>query len=188
MSKILVGVTGSISAYKSVDVISALKKTGHEVSAIATPNALEFVTERALASAADVYWNMYENKLNRVPHIEATEDIDIFLICPATANTVAKMAHGFSDNLLLDAVLATKKDVMKIISPCMNTRMWFNPIFQNNLSLIRKGGDFFDSGYGWHVIEPVEGKLACGTIGKGKLPSTREIVDYVNLRVRNEKE
>lgn len=175
MKKILVGVTGGISAYKAVDVISALKKNGHHVSTIATPNALHFVRENVLEMISDKYW---KEDWSSPIHIEASENVDIFCVVPATANTIAKFAHGIADNLLTDTYLALPNKTPKIIFPAMNSRMLGNDVFSENLrTIVNK--------YGWKVVPPVKGLLACGTEGIGKLPSTREIVEAINNKLKH---
>jgi len=165
---ILIGVTGGISAYKAVDVISALKKNGHFVSCIATPNALNFVSGNVMKLTADQYW---EEDWSRPVHIEASENIDIFCVVPATANTIAKFAHGIADNLLTDTYLALAFKTKKIIFPAMNTRMLHSPVVANNIGQLED--------YGWKVVNPIVGMLACGTEGVGKLPPTRDIVKEI---------
>jgi phosphopantothenoylcysteine synthetase/decarboxylase len=168
MKRILIAVTGGISAYKAVDVISALKKNNFHVSVMATENSLQFVSENVLKITADKYWG---HAWSSVVHILATEEVDVFAVVPATANMVAKITYGMADDLVSSSCLALPATVDKMIFPAMNTRMWLNPIFQKNLVMLRE--------YGWKVMKPASGELACGTEGIGKLPSTKDIVDYI---------
>jgi len=168
MKKILVAVTGGISAYKALDVISGLKKSGFYVSVMQTENSKHFVTRAALENIADKYW---VEDWNSPVHIKATDDIDAFVLVPATANTIAKIAHGIGDNLVTDSILALPKNCIKIFCPAMNSRMLDNPVVIDNRSIMYE--------YGWKVIDSVVGKLACGTTGMGKLPPTRDIVSKI---------
>jgi len=166
--KILVAVTGGISAYKAVDVISALKKNGHYVSAMATESALEFVSENVLKITADKYW---EHSWAEPIHINATDDVEVFTIVPATANIIAKIVYGLADDLVSSTVIALPKDCLKMIFPCMNSRMIDNVVVQRNIECLKKDG--------WVVIEPDVGMLACGTVGKGKIHPTKYIVEKI---------
>lgn len=167
---ILVVVTGGISAYKSIDVMSALKKQhqGFHVSAMATESALQFVSENVLEITADKYW---KHSWSEPIHINATENIDIFAVIPATANIIAKFVYGIADDLVSSTHLALPSNTIKIICPAMNTRMISNVIVQDNLVTLRSRG--------WKVLNPVSGMLACGTEGIGKLPPTRDIVSFI---------
>lgn len=165
---ILLGVTGGIAAYKSVEVASRLKKLGANVKVIMTQAATEFVTPRtfqeitknpvAVEMFADVN-NFDEN------HIALANFADVVLIAPATANFLAKVAHGIADDLLTTTILATPAPL--IFSPAMNTVMWENSATQDNLKILLKRGV--------KIIEPATGNLACGTIGKGRLPEPEKI-------------
>ena len=166
---IIVAISGGIAAYKSVDVISALKKNDFTVAAMTTPNALNFVTVSTIRNTADKYWEMDWGK---PVHIEATDELaKAFIVVPATANTLAKMANGIADNLVTDTYLAVPPQVLKIVCPAMNTRMLNHPSVIENLQVLKNDGV--------QVIEPVEGHLACGTVGKGKLMSTRDLVTHM---------
>ena len=170
---ILVAVTGGISAYKAVDVISALKKYGHNVRVMATENALKFVTKNTLAITADKY---YEDVFDAPVHIDATEDIDAFVIVPATANIIGKIANGIADDLVTSTSMALSKNTKRIMCPAMNSRMWENSILQKNVAFLANSREHIY----WSIIDPVEGLLACGTTGIGKLPSTRTIVKEIH--------
>ena len=179
--KIIVAISGGIAAYKAPDIISGFKKYGYDVggdyyiSAIATDNALKFVTKSALKNTAHKVW---EASTDSPVHIEASKDCDLFVIVPATANTIAKMAHGISDNIVVDTYLALKPNTIKVVCPAMNTRMWEHPTVMRNLSILE--------GDGCSIIDPVSGMLACGTVGIGKLPPTKDIVKKT-IGIYNEK-
>jgi phosphopantothenoylcysteine synthetase/decarboxylase len=175
MKNILVAVTGGISAYKAVDVISALKKQGHRVSAMATDSALQFVSENVLKITADRYW---KHSWDAPIHINATEPdmIDVFVIVPATANIMAKIRYGIADDLVSSTVLALPPNTLKMIFPAMNSRMWNNDVVQGNWNDLKLRG--------WEGLNPVSGMLACGTEGIGKLPSTKDIVENIKECIR----
>jgi phosphopantothenoylcysteine synthetase/decarboxylase len=168
MKNILIAVTGGISAYKAIDVISALKKHSFHVSAMATESAFQFVTENVLQITADKYW---KHSWAEPVHINATDDVDGFVIVPATVNIIAKIAYGIADDLVSSTIVALPKKCVKLICPACNTRMWENEVVQQNLSTIYCRG--------WRGINPVSGMLACGTEGIGKLPPTRDIIDFI---------
>ncbi len=175
MAKIIVGVTGSISAYKALDIISGLKASGHEVKVIMTECSKLFVTEMTLATISQ---NKVASSFNDdidgvVKHIELAEWGDCILIAPATANTIAKISNGISDNILTACVLAFDQSKHIIIAPAMNTNMLINDITVNNLKKI-------EDDYGCTVLETREGMLACGRFGFGKLDKPRNIVKFIN--------
>ena len=170
-SHIVVAVCGGISAYKVPSILSALKHNGFWVTVMQTPNSEHFVTHESLQVMANGYW---QQNWGRPIHIEITGFLsynDAFLVVPATANTIAKIANGFGDNLVTDTALALNNNVKKIICPAMNSRMLFNKTVQRNIQQLMDDG--------WNIIKPVYGALACGTTGDGKLPPTRKIVDLV---------
>lgn len=169
--KILVSVTGGISAYKSLDVISALLNNNYDVKVITTDNALNFVTDNSLNIISH---NQYITETpGETKHIDLAKWCDIFLMVPATANTIAKISHGLADNLVTNTFLALPKDKMKIICPAMNTNMWNNEMTIKNIKKLNKISNL-------HIIQPIEGQLACGDIGIGKLPATRTIIDKIH--------
>jgi phosphopantothenoylcysteine decarboxylase len=177
---ILLGVTGGISAYKAADIIGALKYDGHEsIRVIMSEKAKEYITPLTLAtlSKGPVYDDMLEwTPHGRVDHIELAEWAEVFIIAPASANTIAKLAYGFADNLLTSTYLAfycaegTGKSF--ILCPAMNNRMYENETTQGNILKLKKPNHY--------IIPPVEGMLACGTIGIGKLTPTKTIIDTIN--------
>ena len=168
MKKILVAITGGISAYKAVDVMSALKKNGYHVSAMATESALQFVSENVLKITADKYW---KHNWSEPIHINATDEVDAFIVVPATANIIAKIVYGIADDLVSSTVVALPKKCTRMICPAMNSRMIDNETVKGNLNeLINRR---------WRVLNPISGMLACGTEGMGKLPPTKDIVNFV---------
>lgn len=175
---IVVGVTGGIAAYKACDVVSRLKKLGAEVHVIMTSSATEFVSEMTFQTLSNnfVTTDMFEApKTWEVEHIELAKKADAFLIVPATANFIGKIAGGIADDMLTTTVMATKSQV--IIAPAMNTNMYENPIVQENIKKLKK--------YGYLFIEPATGLLACGDTGKGKLEQPEKIVEYVEAFFEN---
>jgi len=170
MKTILIAVSGGIAAYKVADVISGLKVKGFKVRVITTENALKFITPTVLGAISDGNY-VTDNDPNRIAHIEEAQNCDLFMCVPATANIIAKFTHGIADDFVSSTFLAIPKETPKLICPAMNTRMWENPIVQKNLSLLRLGG--------CKTIPPVEGLLACGDVGIGKLPKPRFLVDEV---------
>lgn len=183
MAKILIGVTGCIAAYKVADLASALTYNGHEVKIIMTEAAKRFITPLTLAtlSGNPVYDDSVEWAVSPDPsvkHISLAKWCDVFVVCPATANTIAKMAHGMADNLLTSTYLALPKTVRVLVCPAMNTMMWEAQVTINNVEILRNRNkkSFFPFHY---VVDPVEGRLACGDVGKGKLPKVPEIVKFI---------
>lgn len=169
---IVVGVTGGIAAYKTVEVVSRLKKAGANVHVIMTQAATNFVTPLTFReiSANPVITDMWaEPKKWHVEHIALANLADLFLIAPATANIIGKLASGIADDMLSTAVMATRAPVL--LAPAMNTNMYQNPIVQKNI--------FTLSGYGYHIMEPDCGMLACGIEGPGRLPAPAVIVDRI---------
>ena len=168
---VLVGITGAIAAYKICELIRLFKKNNANVKVVVTPNALNFVTKTTLESlsqnAVDI--EQFDIKEYKPEHIALTDEVDIFVIAPASANTIAKMALGICDNLLTSTFCAFKKPV--VIAPCMNTNMWENPAVEKNIETLKNRGI--------KVIEPDTGFLACGTNGKGRLADINLIYDTV---------
>ena len=165
---ILLGVTGGIAAYKSVEIASRLKKMGAEVRVVMTRAATEFVTPRTFQeiTKAPVAVEMFDDVINfEKNHIALANFADVVLVAPATANFLAKVAHGIADDLLTTTILATQAPL--IFAPAMNTVMWENSATQDNLKILLSRGV--------RIIEPATGLLACGTTGKGRLPEPEEI-------------
>ncbi|WP_314117778.1 bifunctional phosphopantothenoylcysteine decarboxylase/phosphopantothenate--cysteine ligase CoaBC [Peptostreptococcus stomatis] len=169
---IIVGVTGGIAAYKACDVVSKLKKLNASIHVIMTESACEFVQPMTFQTLSNnfVINDMFkEPKTWEVEHIELAKRADAFLIVPATANFIGKLAAGIADDMLTTTVMATRAPV--IIAPAMNTNMYTNRIVQANIGALQ------DLGY--KFIEPASGRLACGDIGAGKLADVDDIVAYV---------
>ena len=169
---VVIGVSGGIAVYKTLDVISRLRKLGVNVKVIMTKSATEFVTPLSFQSLSQNYvvCDMFEEpKTWDVEHISLAKSADVFLIAPATANVIGKIANGIADDMLTTTVMATKGKVL--IAPAMNTNMYENPIVQRNISILK------DLGYSF--VEPESGRLACGDTGKGKLASPETIVEEV---------
>lgn len=169
---ILIGVTGGIAAYKVVEVASRLKKSGANVKIIMTKHATEFVSPRTFQEITNnaVSVDLFADAANfNVAHISLADFADLFLVAPATANFLAKMAHGIADDLLTTTILAFDKKIL--LCPSMNTKMFENPATQANLATLKARGV--------QILEPNNGNLACGTVGKGRLPEPAEICDAV---------
>ena len=169
---VVIGVSGGIAVYKTLDVISRLRKLGVNVNVIMTKSATEFVTPLSFQSLSQNYvvCDMFEDpKTWDVEHISLAKRADVFLIAPATANVIGKIANGIADDMLTTTVMATKAKVL--IAPAMNTNMYANPILQKNISTLKE--------LGYNFVEPESGRLACGDTGKGKLASPETIVDEV---------
>lgn len=169
---VLLGVTGGIAAYKAAVLASALVKQHAAVEVVMTQNATQFITpltfeqltgRRAMVDTFD------RNFSHQVEHIALADRADLVMIAPATANVCAKLAHGIADDMLTTTVLACR--CPKLIAPAMNTNMYENPITQDNLHILRE--------YGWDVIEPASGRLACGAVGKGKMPEPEDLLQHI---------
>ena len=178
---VLLGITGGIAAYKSAYVASGLKKKGYDVHVVMTENATEFISPLTFETltnnrcSVDMFDRNFEYD---VKHISLAKAADVVLIAPATANTIAKLAHGIADNMLTTTVLACT--CPKIIAPAMNTKMYENPATQDNLDILRD--------YGFEIIEPDEGLLACGDEGKGKMPEPDALIACVEHAIGHEKD
>lgn len=169
---IILGVTSSIAAYKSANVASALVKKGCNVNVLMTQNATNFIhplTFEELTKNKCIIDTFDRNVQYNVAHISLATSADAFLIAPASANIIGKIANGIADDMLSTTVMACKCPV--IISPAMNTNMLENPIVQDNLAKLER--------YGYIIIPPAEGRLACGTVGKGKMPDEQVLLDYL---------
>lgn len=169
---VLLGVSGGIAAYKAAALASALVKQHAAVEVVMTKNATEFVTPltfEQLTGRRVMVDTFDRNFSHQVEHIALAERTDLVIVTPATANVCAKFAHGLADDMLTTTVLACR--CPKIIAPAMNTNMYENPVTQDNLKLLEH--------YGWEIIPPASGRLACGAVGKGKLPEPEVLLDYV---------
>ena len=178
---VVLGVTGGIAAYKMPNLASALVKLGCNVQVLMTQNATQFITavtfetltgNKALVDTFD------RNFSFQVEHIAVADQADLVMIAPATANVIAKLAHGLADDMLTTTVLAC--NCPKIVVPAMSTKMYENPVTQDNLNTLRR--------YGWEVVEPASGYLACGAVGKGKLPEPEVLLQVILHDLAHEKD
>lgn len=177
---VVIGVTGGIAAYKMADTARLLVKQGAEVHVVMTENAAKFITPltfETLTNQRCVVDTFARDFQYDVAHISLAKAADLILIAPATANVIAKLAHGIADDMLTTVVLAAKCG--KLIAPAMNTAMLENPVTRDNLETLRR--------YGFEIIEPAAGLLACGDVGKGKLPAPEELTDHVLRHLAREK-
>lgn len=177
---VIVGVTSSIAAYKSVQLVSDLIKRNIDVEVIMSKNATEFITPLTFSSLTKhkTYVDIFERVVDyKVEHISLAQKADAFIIAPASANIIAKVAHGICDDMLTTTFLAC--DCPKIIAPAMNTKMYENPITQDNLALCKK--------YGMQIVEPETGLLACGDQGKGKLASIDVLMESIDIALETDK-
>ncbi|MDR3294245.1 MAG: bifunctional phosphopantothenoylcysteine decarboxylase/phosphopantothenate--cysteine ligase CoaBC [Clostridiales Family XIII bacterium] len=173
MKNILLGITGSIAAYKAADLANRLTKAGHSVHVVMTRAAAEFITPLTLQTLTKhkVYTDMFEPvAYEDVRHISLAKQADLCLIAPATANIIGKIAAGVADDMLSTVVMAVKAPVL--ICPAMNAAMYENPVTQANIKRL--------SGFGYHFVEPKEALLACGDMGKGALADLADILAAVN--------
>ncbi len=170
--QVVIGVAGGIAAYKALDVVSRLKKNSINVHVIMTKSAQQFVTPLSFQSLSQNYVvkDMFdEPKTWEMEHISLAQKADLFVIVPATANIIGKIANGIADDMLTTTVMATKAPVL--MAPAMNTNMYENIILQQNIKKLKN--------MGYNFIEPDTGRLACGDIGKGKLPDPEKIVHEI---------
>lgn len=173
---VLLGVTGGIAAYKAAALASALVKQHAAVETVMTEHATRFIAPLTFEQltgrrvSVDTFDRNFEHS---VAHIALAERADLALIAPATANVCAKLAHGLADDMLTTTVLACR--CPKLIAPAMNTNMWENPVTQDNMNLLRR--------YGWEIVPPAEGRLACGSVGAGKLPEPDTLLQYILRKI-----
>ena len=173
--RIILAVSGSISAYKADDLTSRLKKKGYDVHVIMTEAAQAFITPLTLQvlSKNPVHTDVMEEKLaERINHIDLGKEADLFIVVPASANTIAKLAHGIADNMLTATALALPSTTPKLIAPAMNTKMYENPLTRKNLD------NLHDLGY--QEILPKSGLLACGHTGRGALADVDDIIESID--------
>ena len=178
---IVLGVTGGIACYKAAALASALVKQHAQVQVIMTENAAKFVspiTFEQLTGRKALTDTFDRNFQHSVEHIAVADRADFVLIAPATANIIAKLAHGLADDMLSTTVLACR--CPKAVAPAMNTNMYENPVTRDNLETLRR--------YGWEVVEPAVGRLACGAEGKGKLPEPEELLEVCLHAAAHEKD
>ncbi len=178
---VLLGVTGGIAAYKSASLASMLVKAGAEVHVIMTEHAKNFIhpiTFETLTNHKCITDTFDRNFEYNVEHVALARKADVIMVAPATANVIAKLAHGIADDMLTTTILASKAP--KIIAPAMNTGMYENPVTQDNLSLLKK--------YGMEVITPANGRLACGDVGAGKMPEPERLYEHILRAIAYEKD
>ena len=178
---VLLGVTGSIAAYKIAYLASALKKLHAQVHVLMTKNAINFInpiTFETLTGNKCLVDTFDRNFQFSVEHVSIAKQADVVMIAPASANVIGKLAHGIADDMLTTTIMACK--CKKIVSPAMNTNMYENPIVQDNLAILQH--------YGYEVIEPASGYLACGDTGAGKMPEPEMLLDYILREIAKEKD
>ena len=178
---VILGVTGSIAAYKAANLASMLKKQHADVQVIMTKNATQFmnpITFESLTGNKCLVDTFDRNFQFQVEHVALAKRADLAIVAPATANIMAKLAHGLADDMLTTTLLACR--CPKMIAPAMNTRMYENPVTQDNMDILRK--------YGFRIIEPAVGHLACGDTGAGKLPPETLLLECILDEIAMEKD
>lgn len=178
---VVLGVTGGIAAYKSATLTSLLVKAGAQVQVIMTEHARQFIaplTFESLTGRRCLTDTFDRNHEYSTEHVELAKEADVVMIAPATANIIAKIAHGMADDMLTTTVLAC--DCPKIVAPAMNTRMYENPVTQDNMRKLEE--------YGMTIAHPTSGHLACGDIGKGKMLEPEELFQYILMACAFEKD
>ena len=178
---IVLGVTGGIAAYKSANLASMLIKLHADVHVIMTQNATKFITPMTFETLTNnkcIVDTFDRNFSFDVKHVSLAKRGDLFVVAPCTANVIGKLAHGICDDMLTTTMLATRAP--KLIAPAMNTGMWENPILQDNLTKLK--------GYGYHIIDPIIGRLACGDTGTGKMQAEEVIVEHILSFMAKEKD
>lgn len=176
MAKIVVHITGSIAAFKSIEVIRKLQKAGHQVRVVMTPSASQLILPATFASLThhpvlvDLWKPAAEGK---IAHIETADWADYSVVVPASADIIAKLASGIADDAVSTTLLATHTPV--VVVPAMNSHMWSQPSVQRNIDQLKKDG--------YHVMSPVVGELAEGYLGKGRMPEPDDIIDYLNSMI-----
>lgn len=171
MKKVLLGVTGGIAAYKAAELARLFVRGGADVQVIMTPAAVEFIAPLTFQTLTErpVYVHMYTERTGeKIRHIELLEEVDVLVVAPATANTIAKMAGGLADNLLSTIYLAATCPV--VVVPSMNVHMFEHPAVQENLARLRS--------HGCYIMDPDAGELACGVYGRGRMPEPQDIYSF----------
>lgn len=177
--RITLAISGSISAYKAADLTNQLKKLGYEVQVLMTEAASQFITPLTLQvlSQKTVYSDiMTELDPERVSHISLAKQTDLFILAPASANTIAKLCYGIADNMVTGVALALSSEVPKLIAPAMNTNMFINPVTQENLAQLNSRG--------YQILPPRQSLLACGDEGIGALAELTTILDHIKLNTK----
>ncbi len=178
---VLLGVTGSIAAYKIASLASALKKLDADVHVLMTKNAVNFInpiTFESLTGNKCLVDTFDRNFQFQVEHVSIAKKADVVMLAPASANVIGKIAHGIADDMLTTTIMACKCPVY--VAPAMNTNMYENPILQDNLQILQK--------YGYHIINPASGYLACGDTGAGKMPEPEVLLSYITKETAYEKD
>lgn len=178
---IVIGITGGIACYKACEIINVLRKEGANVKVIMTKNACEFITTLTIETLSKN--KVVDDMFNRsdyvdVEHISLANEASLFLIVPATANILGKVANGIADDMLSTTIMATASPV--VFAPAMNNKMYENKIVQSNISKLKN--------YGYYFINPSEGHLACGYNAIGKLPKTAIIIEYLKELLGEQKD
>jgi phosphopantothenoylcysteine decarboxylase/phosphopantothenate--cysteine ligase len=176
--KVLIGVTGGIAAYKAADIVSQLVKAKVDVRVIMTPSAVRFITPLTFAALTQqkVITSIFpENNSGEMdviyPHLYPATEADAFAVIPATADMVARLAHGFGDDIVSCSALSLKADCKRIFCPAMNVQMWKQPVVRENTKKLLQ--------LGWHQIGPEKGRLACGTYGYGRMSTPTAITQVI---------
>ena len=175
---ITLAVSGSISAYKAADLTSQLRKLDYDIHILMTEAAQSFITPLTLQvlSKNPVHFDlMAEDKADRINHIDLAKKTDLFIVAPASANTIAHLAHGFADHIVTAVALALPPHVPKLVAPAMNTQMYHNPVTQRNIATLEQ--------LGYQEILPKSALLACGDVGKGALADLEFIVKTIEERM-----
>lgn len=170
--RILLIIGGGIAAFKALDLIRRLRERGATVTGIITPGGQQFVTPLSVAALSEqpVYTDLFDLKNEtEIGHIQLSRQADLIVVCPATADLIARMAHGHADDLASTVLLATDKRVL--VAPAMNVRMWQHPATQRNIAQLRRDDVL--------LMDPDEGAMACGEFGPGRLPTTEAILDAI---------
>lgn len=182
MTKITLAVTGSIAAYKAADLVSNLTKKGHEITVLMSKSATQFITPLTLQvlSKNKVHVNiMDEDKPNQVNHIDLAKNTELFLIAPATADTISRLAHGAANDIITAVALALLPETPAYIAPAMNTQMYANPLVTRNIETLKA--------VGYTEIVPKEGLLACGDYGPGALANIDDIITAISPNLSTNK-
>ena len=178
---VLLGVTGSIAAYKIASLASALKKLDADVHVLMTKNAVNFInpiTFESLTGNKCLVDTFDRNFQFQVEHVSIAKKADVVMVAPASANVIGKIAHGIADDMLTTTIMACKCPVY--VAPAMNTNMYENPVLQDNLNILKK--------YGYYVIDPACGYLACGDTGAGKMPEPEVLLSYITKEIAYKKD
>ena len=171
--KIIVGVTGGIAAYKTAELVRILARAGAHTRVAMTANATKFITPLTFEALTGnrVIWDMFDHESTAIDHITWGQDADLIIIAPATANFIAKMAHGIGDDFLSTMVIAATARIM--VCPSMNSHMYLNAAVRDNIRLLRERN--------YSIMEPAEGELACGTEGPGRLPEPEDMLEQARI-------